>query len=273
MRRIGLLGGTFDPVHRGHVDLARLARERLRLERVLLAPAGVQPLKSGEVPGASWEERLRMVTLAVEGVAGLEASAVDAPRESGRPNYSAETVERLAEELAGDGDATEIIFLMGADAFAGFRRWHDPEGLMRRADLAVVSRPRYELPREGLEVAKLMPEGAKFLGKEELGGGDGEDGAEERGGGEQERSGEKRRDGERERSGEGRGISGMSEEANSEALVYLCGSALVRVYVLKEMAEDIAATALRAELAQGRGWEWLDPRVAEYVRARGLYGS
>jgi nicotinic acid mononucleotide adenylyltransferase len=47
----------------------------------------------------------------------------------------------------------------------------------------------------------------------------------------------------------------------------------VRVYVLKEMAEDIAATALRAELAQGRGWEWLDPRVAEYVRARGLYGS
>jgi nicotinate (nicotinamide) nucleotide adenylyltransferase len=230
--------------------LARLARERLRLERVLLAPAGVQPLKSGEVPGASWEERLRMVTLAVEGVAGLEASAVDGPRADGRPNFSAETVERLAEELAGSGgDATEIIFLMGADAFAGFRRWHDPEGLMRRADLAVVSRPGYELPREGLEVAKLMPEGAKFLGKEELGGGDGEDVGEER------------------------GISGMREEANSEALVYLCGSALVRVYVLKEMAEDIAATELRAELAEGRGWEWLDPRVAEYVRARGLYGS
>ncbi len=90
------------------MDLARLARERLRLERVLLAPAGVQPLKSGtggeNGPGASWEERLQMVTLAVEGVEGLEASAVDAPRESGRPNYSAETVARLAEELAGDGE-------------------------------------------------------------------------------------------------------------------------------------------------------------------------
>ncbi len=113
---------------------------------------------------------------------------------------------------------------------------------MRRADLGVVSRPGYVLPREGLEVAKFLPEGAKFLGKEELG-------------------------------GEKREIAEAGEEANSEALVYLCGSALVRVYVLKEMAEEIAATALRAELAEGRGWEWLDPRVAAYVRARGLYGS
>ncbi len=240
MRRIGLLGGTFDPIHRGHVELARLARERLRLERVLLAPAGVQPVKSGEGSGvesggASWEERLAMVELAVEGVEGLEASAVDAPRGDGRPNFSSETVARLAEELAGDGgEPAEIIFLMGADTFAGFRRWHDPLGLLQRADLGVASRPGYVLAREGAEVAKFLPDGAKFLGKEEMGEG---------------------------------------EEQNAAALVYLCGSALVRVYVLRELAEDIAATELRAELARGRGWEWLDARVAAYVRERGLYGS
>jgi nicotinate-nucleotide adenylyltransferase len=248
--RIGLLGGTFDPVHRGHVALARLARTRLGLERVLLAPAGVQPSKSGEVPGASWEDRLQMVALAIEGVEGLEASAVDAPRGDGRPNFSSETVSRLAAELAAEAEtdidmakgAPEIIFLMGADTFGGFRRWHDPEGLMRRADLGVASRPGYLLPREGLEVAKFLPEGAKFLGKEELG------------------------------SSYVENPKRLATE-NAEALVFLCGSALVRVYMLAELSEDIAATELRTQLERGSGWEWLNPRVAEYVRERGLYGT
>jgi nicotinate-nucleotide adenylyltransferase len=236
-RRVGFLGGTFDPVHRGHVELARLAKSRLGLERVLLAPVGAQPLKAGEVPGAGWEDRLRMVELAVEGVSGLEASAVDAPRIDGRPNYSSETIARLADALAteigSDEIPPEIIFLMGADTFAGFRGWHDPVALMRRADLAVASRPGHKLSREGAEIGKLLPEGAKFLGKEEL----------------------------------------KSSEEGAEGLVFLCGSALVRIYVLDDLAEHIAATELRAQLAQGCGWDWLDPRVADYVRQRGLYGS
>jgi nicotinate-nucleotide adenylyltransferase len=253
MRRLGLLGGTFDPVHRGHVELARLAQSRLGLERVLLAPVGAQPLKAGEVPGASWENRLHMVELAVGGISGLEASAIDAPRANGRPNFSSETVARLADALAVEAGADEappeIIFLMGADTFAGFRRWHDPEGLMRRADLAVASRPGFVLAREGSEILKLMPEGAKFLGKEEL------------------RNSEVA-------GGQGSEAASSRPEAGTgaEGLVFLCGSALVRIYLLEELAEDIAATELRAELALGRGWDWLDPRVAEYVRESGLYG-
>lgn len=253
-RRLGLLGGTFDPVHRGHVELARLARSRLGLERVLLAPVGAQPLKAGEVPGARWEDRLRMVELAVDGISGLEASAIDAPRANGRPNFSSETVARLADALAvevgADEAPPEIIFLMGADTFAGLRSWHDPEGLMRRADLAVASRPGYVLSREGIDILKFLPEGAKFLGKEELK-------ISEVAG------------------GQGSGAASSKAEAGSgaEGLVFLCGSALVRIYLLNGLAEDIGATELRAELARGRGWDWLDPRVAEYVRERGLYGS
>ena len=230
--RIGFLGGTFDPPHTGHVRLARLARQRLGLARVLLAPAGVQPLKAEEIPGASWEQRLRMVELAVAGEPGLEASNIDSPRDDGRPNYSDETVARLREMLAlknPDVDA-EIYFLLGADAFAGLRRWHAPEMLLRQVELVVANRPGYVLPREGAGLLDFLPEGTRFLGKEELAG-----------------------------------------PAPMEGLVFLAGSALVRIYLLEEMAEDIAASELRSELARGEGWGWLPARVAEYVRVEGLY--
>lgn len=218
--------------------LAQQARERLGLSRVLLAPAGVQPLKADEAPGASWEQRLRMVELAVSGEAGLEASDIDRPRDDGRPNYSDETVARLREMLARENpDAhAEIYFLLGADAFAGLRRWHAPEILLQQVELVVANRPGYVLPREGGGLLQFLPEGARFLGKEELAADD-----------------------------DGR--------TAMDGLVFLVGSALVRIYLLEEMAEDIAASELRAELARGAGWEWLPERVAEYVRAERLYGA
>jgi nicotinate-nucleotide adenylyltransferase len=212
------------------------------MARVLLAPTGVQPLKQHETPGATWEQRLHMVKLAVAGETGLEASDIDSPREDGRPNYSSETVARLRErlELAAPDESAEIYFLLGADAFAGLRRWRDPEMLLRQVELVVANRPGYVLPREGAALLKYLPEGARLLGKEELQAGRGEQSA---------------------------GTSAI------EADVFLVGSALVRIYLLEEMAEDIAASDLRAELARGAGWDWLPERVAEYVQAEGLYGA
>lgn len=219
--RIGFLGGTFDPPHRGHVELARLGRDRLSLERVLLAPTAVQPLKQREAPGATWQQRLAMVELAIAGQEKLHASTVDAPRDAGRPNYSADTLARVRELFP----EREIYFLLGADAFAGLRRWHDPERLLAQCELAVASRPGYELPTDGNDLLEWMPDGARFLGTEDA------------------------------------------------ALVFLVGSALVRVHLLEDMAEDIAATDLRAQLSRGEGFDWLTPAVADYVRKNHLYGT
>ena len=97
--RIGYFGGSFDPPHRGHLAVARLARDRFSLDRVLLAPTARQPLKQSG-PEASWADRLRMTELLVAGEprgaeASLEASNIDGPQPNGAPNYTVDTLRRL----------------------------------------------------------------------------------------------------------------------------------------------------------------------------------
>ena len=85
--RIAFFGGSFDPPHRGHVAIARAAIERLALDKVWMAPVGAQPLKPDGF-STSFADRLAMVELAVAGEPGIVASAIDAPRSDGRPNYT-----------------------------------------------------------------------------------------------------------------------------------------------------------------------------------------
>lgn len=139
--RVGLFGGTFDPPHRGHFAVANAVRERFALDRVLLAPAAVQPLKPGGAQ-ASFAQRLRMVELLCEGHAGLEASAIDGPQPDGAPNFTIDTLRRLRATLPA---AAEIFVIVGADAFLGLRRWKDPDDLLREAHWIVVSRPGFDL--------------------------------------------------------------------------------------------------------------------------------
>lgn len=141
--RVGLFGGTFDPPHLGHRAVACAVRERFSLDRVLLAPAAVQPLKPGGAH-ACFEDRLRMVELLCDGCAGVEASAIDAPRPDGAANFTIDTLHRLREELPG---AAEIFIIVGADAFLGIRQWKSPDDLLREARWIVVSRPGFELSR------------------------------------------------------------------------------------------------------------------------------
>lgn len=135
--RIGLFGGSFDPPHRGHGAVARAAREHFHLDRILLAPAGRQPLKPGGST-ASFDDRFAMTALLCGANSGLEPSTLDAPQPSGAANYTVDTLSRLRALL---DPADQIFAITGADAFLDLRKWRAPEQLLTLADWVVVSRP------------------------------------------------------------------------------------------------------------------------------------
>lgn len=128
-----MLGGTFDPVHVGHLVAAVQAREQLSLRRVLLVVAGDPWQKRGTVV-ASAEDRLAMVRAAVEGVAGLEACDVEVRRQG--PSYTVDTLEALAAE-------TRTLFLIvGDDLLPSLATWHRPDRIAELCTLVVVDRER-----------------------------------------------------------------------------------------------------------------------------------
>jgi len=133
---IGLLGGTFDPVHCGHLDVARAALERLSLERVLFIPAHIPPHR--ESPEASAADRLAMVELAIKDEPRFEASTIEL--DAAGPSYTAVTIDRF---LARGYAKTDLCFVAGADAFASVARWYDYPALLGRCRFAVVSRPGF----------------------------------------------------------------------------------------------------------------------------------
>ena len=141
--KIGFFGGSFDPPHRGHIALARLAMERLALDRVLFAPVGVQPLKRDRAQ-ASFPDRVAMARLAIEREPGFELSLIDAPRSDGRPNYTIDTLRSLRAALADDD---RIFFLMGADSFLSIGKWYRSTDLLVACDFVVAARPGFDLGR------------------------------------------------------------------------------------------------------------------------------
>jgi nicotinate-nucleotide adenylyltransferase len=135
-RRIAFFGGSFDPIHNGHLTVARAAQAALGLDTVLFAPVGAQPLKPhGSTAG--FEDRLAMVRLAIAGEAGFAVSLIDAPKPSTAPNYTLDTLLRLRAELPPGGT---LFCLMGADSFLSLRRWHRSTEIPFVAPLIVASR-------------------------------------------------------------------------------------------------------------------------------------
>jgi nicotinate-nucleotide adenylyltransferase len=129
----GVLGGTFNPPHRGHVELARQALRELGLERVLLMPARLPPHKTAaEDPGAP--RRLEMCRLLVEGVAGLDASPLELERDG--PSYTVDTLRALHAAHP----ETRLTFVVGADIARTLPSWHEPAELLALAELAVALR-------------------------------------------------------------------------------------------------------------------------------------
>ena len=130
----GYLGGTFDPIHVGHLDVANAARQALGLERVWFVPARIPPHRA--TPLASAAHRFAMTALAVAGAPGLFLS--DLEQQDDDPSYTSATLDRLADR----GVDTRTLFLItGADAFSDIRAWKDFPAILDRAHFVVVSRP------------------------------------------------------------------------------------------------------------------------------------
>jgi nicotinate-nucleotide adenylyltransferase len=146
-RRIGLLGGTLDPIHLGHVETAKQARIALGLERVIVLPSRVPPHRLSQ-PVASRYHRFAMSALAVNGVDGLEVSDLElcAPG----PSYTADTLTRFRESSG--LSSSQIFFITGADAFAEIATWYRYPEVLDLAHFVVVSRPGFpaETMRERL---------------------------------------------------------------------------------------------------------------------------
>ncbi len=161
---IGLLGGTFDPIHHGHLALARAAKERFDLGRIHFVPANVPPHKQSRAV-TPYFHRYAMVVLATMGEKAFVPSVLEAPgavtdsapatkgraAKDAAPNYTIDTVKRLKESLK---KIDRVFFLIGMDAFSEIAHWHQAEALFRECEFIVASRPGYSLA----DVANALPE-------------------------------------------------------------------------------------------------------------------
>ena len=132
MRKIGIYGGTFDPIHNAHMILARQAREELDLEQVIFVPAAVSPFKQG--PAADGKARMRMLRAAIAKEPGFAADDLELRRPP--PSYTFDTIAHFQKELG----AAEIHCLIGEDNVAGLPRWHRFDELKRMVRFVVLNR-------------------------------------------------------------------------------------------------------------------------------------
>ncbi len=164
---IGLFGGTFDPVHLGHLRLALELKQQLAFDRLLLLPCHLPPHRPN--PGATSSQRVAMLELALADCSELQLDCRELERTT--PSY---TYDTLAEVRAQLGPEASLVFCMGTDSFAQLHTWHRWRELLDLAHILVVARPGWELPDEGpladllarrgeLEDLRLAPAGRLVL--------------------------------------------------------------------------------------------------------------
>jgi nicotinate-nucleotide adenylyltransferase len=230
---IGLFGGSFDPIHRGHMALAQAAAERFDLKQVLFVPANVPPHKQKQ-PVTAFVHRYAMLALATEDSKLFVPSLLEAPAElrsagTGQkatppPNYTIDTVRLIKRSLK---KADRLFLLIGIDAFRDIAKWHEAKALLAECAFVVASRPGFSLGN----VAESLPEGVRPPAAV---------------------------------------TKPFQKQAASGDLV-LPGVTLHLLEGVQQnvSATEIRAAAAQGK-PLGR---WLEPRVAEYVRKVGLYRS
>lgn len=145
IRRLGILGGTFDPVHHAHLFMAEEVRHQLGLDLILFMPAGAPPHKPGR-PVSAARHRLRMLELAIAGKSYFAISGVDLNRPG--PSYTVEALHLLRREW---GPTPVFFFIEGADSLAEIVKWYHPERLIDLAYIAAVDRPGVQVDLAALE--------------------------------------------------------------------------------------------------------------------------
>lgn len=163
---VGILGGTFDPLHFGHIKPALELLHKLSLQEIRFIPCRIPPHRP--MPKASPKHRWAMLNIVVRGQPGFVADARELRREG--PSYTVSTLLDLRDEL---GQERPLCLIMGADAFSGLTNWYHWEKILRLAHIIVLARPGSKLPDEGplaelLESARLM--GPQYLPKSPQGG-------------------------------------------------------------------------------------------------------
>ena len=141
MTRVGIVGGTFDPIHVGHIAMAEAGAKCGRLERVLLVPANVPPHRPPAVAPAV--DRLEMCRLAAAGRPWLEVSDIEVRRPGA--SYTVDTLRALARERPAD----ELYLVLGWDAARDIRGWRSPDDVLRLARVVIVTRPGHPPPSRG----------------------------------------------------------------------------------------------------------------------------
>lgn len=235
---IGLFGGTFDPIHRGHLALAQAAQQQCDLKQVLFIPANIPPHKQNQ-PLASFFDRYAMVVLATAneknflpslleapGVAQVAASTKGARQKSHNPadgaNYSIDTARRFKETLR---KSDRLFFLIGIDAFRDIAKWREPEALFNECEFIVASRPGYSLA----DVANALPEKLRPAPA----------------------------------------VTKPFQKQAARGDLVLPG---VMVHLLEGVNQDVSATAIREAASKGKSLaRYVDSAVAEYIRKLGLY--
>ena len=151
---IGLFGGTFDPVHRGHIAIAKAALENYKLHHIYFVPANIPPHKQKQ-PLLPFVHRFAMLALATATEKSFVPSLLEAPDEfinkKDKPNYTIDTVRRLKQSFK---KPDKLFLLIGMDAFADIAKWREAEALFRECEFIVASRPGYSLA----DVANALPE-------------------------------------------------------------------------------------------------------------------
>jgi nicotinate-nucleotide adenylyltransferase len=229
---IGLFGGTFDPVHRGHLALARAAQKRCELSRILFVPADIPPHKQRQ-PLSAFAHRYAMVALATAQEKNFAPSMLEAPEafdvgsskeraRAAKPNFTIDTVKRLKQSFK---KADRLFLLIGIDAFADIAKWHQAEALFRECEFVVASRPGYSLA----DVANALP--LSLRPRVEV-------------------------------------TRPFHKQAATGDLV-LKG---VTIHLLDEVYQPISSTAIREAATAGKPLgRFLDPAVADYIKKVGLY--
>ena len=143
MKRIGILGGSFNPIHLGHLFIGVSAAEAFSLDRVLLMPCTVSPFKVGEAGLLSGEERLRLVEAAIRGDSLFQPCDIELRR--GGVSYAVDSVRTLCGQ---DPDA-RYFFIIGMDSLLGLSRWHEVNELLSLCEIITVARPGTPLPEVG----------------------------------------------------------------------------------------------------------------------------